>query len=51
MMAEAAESSRNLLESLTSILGYEAEEQQQQQRERTKNKAAAIWSSALYSRD
>ena len=51
MMAEAAESSRNLLESLTSILGYGAEEQQQQQRERTKNKAAAIWSSALYSRD
>ena len=50
MMAEAAESSRNLLESLTSILGYEAEEQQQQ-RERTKNKAAAIWSSAIYSRD
>lgn len=49
MMAEAAESSRNLLESLTSILGYEAEEW----RERTKNKAAAaaIWSSALYSRD
>lgn len=48
MMAEAAESSRNLLESLTSILGYEAE----QWRERTKNKAtAAIWSSALYSRD
>ena len=46
-MAEAAESSRNLLESLTSILGYEAEEW----RERTKNKAAAIWSSALYSRD